>query len=149
VVAKSIVCTERLELYQFVLESVFSMSPGFDKSDIRLIFGDGIMGQSLLDCLGIGCTCHLGYDVFHLFNKDWPDQFGKLWSSLQDNFKGLLYAADQEQFDTHIDDIKLRLVVHPCHLVYLQTEVLGHQKNFASCHLRAVKGKFLLGRMIL
>jgi hypothetical protein len=34
---------------QFVLESMFSMSPGFNKADIKLIFGDGIMGQSLLD----------------------------------------------------------------------------------------------------
>jgi hypothetical protein len=143
VIAESIVCTEQMESYQFVLESVFSMSPGFDKSSIRLIFGDGIMGQSLLDRLGIATTCHLGYDAYHLFNKDWPDNFKKLWYNVQDNFQGLLYAADQEQFDHHIAEIKRHLVAHPCHLEYLQREVLDHQKNFASHHLRAVKGKLL------
>jgi hypothetical protein len=143
VIAESIVCTERLESYQFVLESVFSMTPGFDKSSIRLIFGDGIMGQSLLQSLGIETTCHLGYDAYHLFNKDWPDHFNKLWSKLQDNFEGLLYAAGQEQFDSHVEEIKLVLADHPRHLDYLQREVLDHQKNFARHHLRAVKGKLL------
>jgi hypothetical protein len=142
VVAESIVCTERLESYQFVLESLFSMTPGFNKANIKLIFGDGIMGQSLLDRVGIASTCHLGYDAYHLLNKDWPDQFGKLWYNLQDNFKGILYAADQEQFDTHIVEIKRQLVAHPRHLNYLQNEVLAHQKNFAQHHLRGVKGKF-------
>jgi hypothetical protein len=148
VIAESIVCTERLESYQFVLESVFSMTPGFDKSSIRMIFGDGIMGQSLLDRVGIATTCHLGYDAFHLFNKDWPGHFGdKLWSNLQDNFSGMLYAADQEQFDNHIEEIKIVLAAYPRHLEYLQKEVLDHQKNFARHHLRAVKGKLLcLGR---
>jgi hypothetical protein len=145
VVAESIVCTERLESYHFVLESVFSMSPGFDKSSIRMIFGDGIMGQSLLERLGIASTCHLGYDAYHLFNKDWPDHFGKLWHRVQDNFQGLLYAADQEQFDNHIVEIKGHLVAHPRHLDYLQREVLDHQRNFASHHIRAVKGKLLCG----
>jgi hypothetical protein len=87
VIAESIVCTERLESYQLVLESVFSMTPDYDKLLMRLIFGDGIMGQSLLKQLGIATTCHLGYDAYHLFKKDWPEQFGKqLWSNLQDKF---------------------------------------------------------------
>jgi hypothetical protein len=66
---------------------------------------------------------------------------------LQDHFKGLLYSNDQEQFDTHIDDIKRQLVAYPRHMIYLQREVLGHQTNFAAHHLRAVKGKFLLFRL--
>jgi hypothetical protein len=60
--------------------------------------------------LGIATTCHLGYDAYHLFNKDWPDQFKQqLWCNLQDKFEGMLYAADQQQFDSNVEEIKIVL----------------------------------------
>lgn len=111
---EAIMCTERLECYQFVVEAMYEMAPSASMADIRIIFGDGIMEESLLVRLGIQGTCHLGYDQYHLLHIDWPLQFGaQLWTILEDSFKQFVYANTEEECEgglkTIVDKLQGRI----------------------------------------
>jgi hypothetical protein len=72
---ESIICSERLDAYKFVVLAAFAMANANIKGT-KIIFGDGIMGDSLLEDLGIADTCKLCHDEYHLIMKDWLRQFG-------------------------------------------------------------------------
>lgn len=135
-------CVERIESYHFVVDAMFETTPLASKSDIRIIFGDSIMDESLLVRLGINSTCHLGYDVYHLLNIDWPKQY--LWSLLEESFKRFAYANSEEECEQALASINAMLQGRTRHLEYMQNEVICHKQNIVACFMRKVEGKFVL-----
>jgi hypothetical protein len=69
--AKSIIYSKRLDAYQFVVLAAFEMA-NTDKKTTKIVFGDGIMGERLLEDLGIADTCNklLCHDEYHLIKED-------------------------------------------------------------------------------
>jgi hypothetical protein len=65
---ESIICSERLDAYKFVVLAAFEMAKAKKKK--KIIFGDGIMGDRLLEDLGITDTCKLCHDEYHLIMED-------------------------------------------------------------------------------
>ena len=55
---------ESIDSYSFVLKSLFKMEPSFDKSQIKVMFADDLITESLLSNVGIASTCILRCDVF-------------------------------------------------------------------------------------
>jgi hypothetical protein len=67
--AESIICSKRLDAYQFVVLAAFEMANAHKKTT-KIIFGDGIMGDRLLGDLGIADTCKLCHHEYRLIMED-------------------------------------------------------------------------------
>ena len=59
VCCEGIISSEDLEIYEWMLRSMCEMEPQFRLSNIKLIFADQFIKQSLLNNLGISSTCTL------------------------------------------------------------------------------------------
>ena len=53
------------------------MEPQFSLENVKYIFGDQLITQSLLDQLNISSTCVLRCDYYHVINEVWPKYFGQ------------------------------------------------------------------------
>ena len=76
---ESVSISESYEKYTWLINAMAEMEPRWTLQNIRLIFADGFLSNSLLVDLGIHNTCVLRGDYYHLMNINWPDEmsFGK------------------------------------------------------------------------
>ena len=79
-VAESVVIAENAEMYEWVLKSMSEMEPKWSLSNIKIIFADGLIKQTLLTRLKISDTCVLRGDYYHLMHEVFPKShnFGEL-----------------------------------------------------------------------
>ena len=71
-IAESIVINEDNDMYKFVLESIADMEPKWSTSQIKIIFADGLIRQSLISSLRISDTCLLRGDYYHHMHEVFP-----------------------------------------------------------------------------
>jgi hypothetical protein len=76
VVTESICVEESTRMYVWAIQMMHEMEPPFLLTQIRLIFGDQGITQSLLETLRIEQTCLLRGNYHHLIDEVFPDQFG-------------------------------------------------------------------------
>lgn len=95
---ESIICSERVDAYAFVVDAILEMAPRRSRESIDILFGDGILsGGSLLTKLRINDSCKIVLDAYHLLEVDWPRYFGESqWPRLRYAFKGYLYAETEQ-----------------------------------------------------
>ena len=98
VVAESVVLTEDLATYKWILLSLKQMEPKWDLNKIRIIFADGLITQNLLDQLKISETCTLRCDYWHLMNEVFPKEhnFGSITFALIKNYLKKMLLSDTE-----------------------------------------------------
>ena len=72
VIAESVVISEDIDTYVWILQSIQDMEPKWNVNNVRLIFADGLISQSLLQKLGIEQTCTLHSDYWHLMTEVFP-----------------------------------------------------------------------------
>jgi hypothetical protein len=82
----AIVFKERIDAYAWMIRQTVQITPGFQMSEMRVIFGDGILGgEKLLQQLDIQDTCYIVLDHQHLLSSDfgaWPKRFGgPVWAT--------------------------------------------------------------------
>lgn len=144
---EAIVCAEELGAYQFVVESMFEMTPNRSIHSVRVIFGDGFLTQSLIDRLGIGKTCHLVYDKYHLQNEDWPRQFGpRLFPQIKETLKNIMYSATKTDYEQQLNKLREELVRlnGRKHLDYVEREIHGHRHLFVKAWVATYEGNLEL-----
>jgi hypothetical protein len=73
VVCESICVEESTRMYAWVVRMLNEMEPRFSLHNIRLIFGDQGITQTLLETLGIDQSCTLRGDFHHLIDEVFPD----------------------------------------------------------------------------
>jgi hypothetical protein len=77
---EAIVLSEQVESYVWMIRAAVDMTPGFELSNLKVIFGDGILaGETLLHQLGITQSCRIVLDRHHLLSGAigaWPKKFG-------------------------------------------------------------------------
>ena len=95
-VCESICCEESTEVYQWILEQLEDMEPGFSLKNVRYMFGDHKIGQDLLDRLHIADTCLLRCDYWHSINQVFKEQFGAYYERILGNLKILLTGSKNE-----------------------------------------------------
>ena len=59
-------------MYKWVIESIADMEPKWSPSELKLIFADGLITQSLLESLRIVDTCLLRGDYYHHMHEVFP-----------------------------------------------------------------------------
>ncbi|MGH7974653.1 MAG: hypothetical protein ACREBR_03940 [bacterium] len=79
VVAEAFVNSERLDMYSFIMRSIYEMAPGRPKEKVTAIYGDCFLKQSLLEPLGMSGSTRLFWDHYHLLQQIWPKKLGPHW----------------------------------------------------------------------
>jgi hypothetical protein len=140
-IAESIVCSERLEAYKFVLDSVFDMAPLRSRDTLRIIFGDGIMSDSLLRMLDIQDSCKICLDCYHLLEEDWPNKLGvHYFPKIKPLFEALMYSTSEEEYNTNLEVIRERLQGNRGHLEYVEREIHCNREKFVRFWVSAIEG---------
>ena len=102
VCSESIVASEDLGTYAWILSTMSKMVPQYSLSNIRIIFGDQFLKESLLDSLGIQDSVTLRCDYWHVLTQVWPSNtsFGKAtMAKIGGYLKGMLLSHTQAQWD--------------------------------------------------
>ena len=121
VIAESIVCSERLDAYQFVLRSIFEMAPLRSKETVRVLASDCFVTSSLLEKLQIQSTCKLMWDHYHILEVVWPSQLGPHYFTMAcPLLAAWLNSSMQEAFDATMGEICTVLEERPDHVSYIQ-----------------------------
>jgi hypothetical protein len=80
VACDAIIISERVDGYAWLIKACVEQTPGFELTDIKVIYADGFhAGETLLHLLGIKKTCRIILDHQHLLSGDigsWPNFFG-------------------------------------------------------------------------
>jgi hypothetical protein len=120
-----------------VVLAAFEMANADIKST-KIIFGDGIMGDRLLEDLGIVDTCKLCHDEYHLIMEDWPRQFGPtLWAIYKEKMRLLLSFNREEVYTYHRagmrESLKSRRLKD-----YFENEIHSKRKRFVCCFVPSI-----------
>jgi hypothetical protein len=82
ITSEAIIISERVDAYAWMILATVEMTPGFELSDIKVIYAYGIhAGETLLQLLGILMNCRIVLDHQHLPSGDigsWP-KFAARW----------------------------------------------------------------------
>ncbi len=102
VAAESIVTEETHEFYIWILQSMTSIEPRFQLSDIWLVFADQKITPTVLHDLGIEETCTLRGDFYHLLNEVWPDHFHpSVYPTIKKFLSAMLLSKTQKNGKVH------------------------------------------------
>jgi hypothetical protein len=133
-------CSERLDAFKFVVLAAFEMANA-DIKGTKIIFGDGIMGDSLLEDLGIADTCKLCHDEYHSIMEDWPRQFGPtLWAVYEEKMRLLLYSDREEVYNHHCTDTRESLKSRRLK-DYSENKLHAKRKRCVRCFVASIPGK--------
>ena len=69
VCCEAIVSSEEMDIYEWLIRTMAIKEPRFQLKNIRIIFGDQFLRESLINKLGISSTCTLRCDYWHLMNQ--------------------------------------------------------------------------------
>ena len=107
--------------YRWVLKSLEEMCPDRKLSSIQCIFGDGLIDDSIK--IGKYLQAIILDDSFHLFiatNSVWSIDFRHNFPYIQMYLKVMLYAKNEEEFDTAFDAAYRALRGKNDHMQYLE-----------------------------
>ena len=65
---------EDIAMYKWVIESLSEIEHKWSPSNIKTIFVDGLITQTLLDEINIRDSCTLRSDNYHLMNEVFPKE---------------------------------------------------------------------------
>jgi hypothetical protein len=95
--SETIVFSECVDAYAWMIRETGHMTPCVRMSDIKVIFGDGILGgESLVHILGIQNSCRIVLDDHYLLSENigaWPQKFW--WSDMGPN-TGRLHRTGED-----------------------------------------------------
>jgi hypothetical protein len=143
VCVEGICCAERLDAYEWILRSMFTMGPKRKPSQVRMFFGDGIFGPGatqFLERLGLGETAYLAIDEYHLLHQDWPRYFGDAWPKYTNLFKSYVYSQTVEECETNFTYLKNAVKENARWSKYID-KAHENKKTFVRCYIQAVSGK--------
>jgi hypothetical protein len=130
-----------LDAYAFVLRAIFDMAPKRSKSSIKIIFGDGIMPNELLQMVGIADTCRICLDTYHLLNVDWPRFFGPAYyRTMRPMFAALVYSKTEDEYKENYSALRVKLLGNRSHIEYLSNEIHAKREMFVRHWVSAIEG---------
>ena len=102
VACKGIVCGERVEAYNAMLQFVLDNTNKRSRHDIHVVAADGILNQEKVsNTLGLHNAIYMA-DVYHLLDSVLPKQFGlECFKLIQYNIKKMIFSNTKEKFDEH------------------------------------------------
>jgi hypothetical protein len=109
--SEAIVFSECVDAYAWMIRETVHMTPCVRMSDIKVIFGDGILGgESLVHILGTQSSCRIVLDHHHLLSEDigaWPKKFGgATWVQIKEDCTELVKKYEKESYLVCLDRIR-------------------------------------------
>jgi hypothetical protein len=139
-VAECIAIEEKLEIYQFVLESLDDIEDRWSLSHLRLIFADQFITNTLLDNLGITLTCTLRCDYHHVVKEVWPKQFGPTrFHQLQRYLTRMLLAKTEEEYKLAFEKSMEVVEVDPLQGSYVE-KIYKNPEYYSGYYLHQIEG---------
>jgi hypothetical protein len=99
-VADSIVITEDINMYKWILQTIEVMKPRWSLKDIKIIFADDLITDRLLHELDISDTYVLRGDYYHLMHEIFPKEhnFGReAYASITAYLRCMLMCKPKEE----------------------------------------------------
>ncbi|KAG7373486.1 hypothetical protein IV203_034210 [Nitzschia inconspicua] len=133
---EAITIKESIDAYAWLIRSAVEMTPGREVSDIKIIFGDGILdGDTLLKKLGITQTCIIVLDQYHLLDPKigaWPKNFGlRCWNLVQDDLTKMVKETSEGAYNQALNRLR-DTVKHSADLsTYVEKHIHGKRRQFA------------------
>ena len=125
-----------------MLRSMCKMEPGFGLSNIKLIFADQFIQQSLIDNLGISSTCTLRADYWHCMNQVWSarEHFGPtVMATIGKYLNGMMYCTTKEQWDL-LYHKALREIGNDLRKVEKLIDIGNNESYYAGYYLKGIEG---------
>ena len=146
VVAESVVISEDIEAYQWILESIVSMEPKWSLSKLRIVFSDGFITQTLLEKLNIATTCTLRCDYWHVIQEVLPKEhnFGRVcFSIIEPHLKKMLTSNSESEWTIAFKAATNLLRDYPSKLQKLN-EIYDRPSYYAGYYVRNIPTNLLL-----
>ena len=104
VACEGIVCGERVEAYNAMLQFVLDNTTKRSRHEINVVAADGVLNQEkVTDTLGFPNAVCMA-DVYHILDSVLPKQFGSDYFNLiQSNIKQIIFSKTKEGFAKHYD----------------------------------------------
>ena len=102
VACEGIVCGERVEAYNAMLQFVLDNTEKRRRQDINVVAADGVLNQEkVTNTLGLPNAIYMS-DVYHLLDSVLPKQFGaECYNLIQTHIKLMIYSKTKSGFDEH------------------------------------------------
>jgi hypothetical protein len=137
--------SESIEGYAWMIRSAVAMTPLRRLSDIKVIFGDGILaGESLLSNLGISHSCKLVLDHHHLISEDigaWPKEFGlQLFAQLKADLTTMVKTWDSDIYSQALERVRNKVRSSAKFASYLEDSIHAKRHLFANHIIKSYPG---------
>ena len=144
VAAESLHVQEDAETYRWVLLTMSQLEPRFELSNIKIIFGDEGIPDSLPGMLGI--TAPIVGDYYHLFEVVFPAKFGpQIYPQLEEFLKAMWYSKTKSDWDTAYGKACSHSLVRnrPLYLEFLQ-RIHDRPTRYAGFYRLSIPGNMKL-----
>jgi hypothetical protein len=140
VVCECIIIEESLPAYAFTLNNLFKHGCRRPKESLRIIFGDCLLTETLLELVGLQeSSTSIFWDHFHLMSFVWPTALGKdLYSRISPDAVRMMNAQSATDFATACEAIKRILISFPEKYTYFKEGYMDHPEKFAAYIIDAV-----------
>ena len=134
VVCECIILEESLPAYAFTLNNLFKHGCRRPKETLRIIFGDCLLTDTLLDMIGLSqSTTRIFWDHFHLQSFVWPTALGKdLYARIAPDAITMMNSQSAAEFVTACESIKRTLVSYPEKYTYFKEGYMDRPEKFAA-----------------
>ena len=101
-VCEGIVCGERVEAYNAMLQFELGNTNKRTRHDINIVAADGLLNQEkVTNTLGLPNVIYMA-DVYHLLDSVLPKQFGtECYNLIQTYIKQMIHSKSKSGFDEH------------------------------------------------
>ena len=144
VAAESIVTEETHEFYIWILQSMAEIEPRFELANIRIVFADQKLTDTILQELGITSTCTLRGDFYHLLNEVWPDHFhSSVYPQVKKFLRAMLLSKTMEEWDDAYAGGS-KLVEFKPRMVSALDCIYSEPEKYAGYFLRSIEGNLYM-----
>ena len=119
---EGILSGETTAFYTWMIETLAILEKRWSVTNIRMIFADGTITNTLLVNLKIQDTCVLHGDFFHLYKEVWPkkENFGStVYSLIKGYLKIMLSSSTEDEWSRAYNEARLRIIRMPLQLELL------------------------------
>ena len=131
---------EDLDAYAWIIRMLAIMEPRWLVSNLKIIFGDQLITDGLLNRLDIKHTCLLRGDYYHLMNEVWPKNinFGLVvMEKIRPWLKQMLMSPEEEVWNRAYESI-CKVVENDTHTMVLLDEIYDNPGYYAEYHLKPI-----------
>ena len=137
---------EDLDAYAWIIRMLAVMEPRWCLPSIKIIFGDQLITDGLLNRLDIKHTCLLRGDYYHLMREVWPrkENFGLVvYEQIKPWLKQILLSPDEDVWDRSYDSI-CRVIENDPKKMALLDKIYDNPSYYGGFYLKAIQGNLKL-----